>query len=94
MFKNLEKFFKPLEMDTKQNSDVEAAVAVLFLEMASADFEILAEEKEQINKTLSDFFHLDKNDMENLIAEASKQRQNRNDIWYFSNIIKKDFSRE
>ncbi len=94
MFKNLEKFFNASETEAKQNPDLEIAAAVLFLEMASADFEVLTEEQEQINKTLSNFFHLDKNDVDSLIAEASKYRQNRNDIWYFTNIIKKDFSRE
>ena len=94
MFKNLEKFFKSDDSDTEDKPDLEIAAAVLFLEMASADFEVLDQEKEQIEQTLANFFDLDITKIDDLIAEASSLRKSRNDLWYFTNAVRKDLDRE
>jgi len=94
MFKNLEKFFNSADSDTEHKPALEIAAAVLFLEMASADFEVLDEEKEQIKQTLSRCFNLDITKIDDLIAEASSQRKSRNDLWYFTNAVRKELNRE
>lgn len=94
MFKGLEKFLSWTETNEKEQPPLEMATAVLFLEMVSADFEILPEEKKQMKDLLSDSFNLNSEDTEQLINEAKIQRQKRNDLWYFTNLIKKHFSRE
>jgi len=94
MFKNLEKFFKSDDSGTEDKPDLEIAAAALFLEMASADFEVLDEEKEQIEQTLANFFDLEINKIDDLIAEASSLRKSRNDLWYFTNAVRKELDRE
>ena len=66
----------------------------LFVEMAAADFEIAAEEEKHIHNLLSEIFSLGKSEIDELIAGAAIQRRKRNDIWYFTNLIKGRFSRE
>lgn len=94
MFKNLENFFKSDEIKLSKKPDLEIAAAVLFLEMASADFEVSDDEKEQVEQTLSKFFNLDISRIDDLISEASSQRKARNDLWYFTNTVRKELGRE
>ena len=93
MFKGLERFFAADKLTEEQKPDLETAAAVLFLEMASADFEFLDEEKGQIERTLGSFFNLDIKEIDKLIDEASKQRKARNDIWYFTNTVRRELDR-
>lgn len=70
------------------------ATAVLFLELAYADFEIMDEEVDKIKSSLMEFFELAENEYLDLLETAKIKRGERNDIWLFTQHIKETFSRE
>ncbi len=82
------------QADTNQPfSGLSVATAVLFLEMAYADFNLSPEEETKISTLLQDFFSLDGQQVSELIRVAREKRESRTDIWLFTNQIKKSFSR-
>ena len=99
MISKIEQFFKDrLEVRTEDAADsldqkLMIATTVLFLEMAFADSEVSKEEENHIQDTLHDFFDLDQPEIEELIEVASDSRNNRNDIWLFTNLLKQNFDR-
>lgn len=94
MFKKVEKYFSKENSGEQEALSIKTATAALFVEMAAADFEIVAEEEKHIHNLLSVIFSLGKSEIDELIAGAAIQRRKRNDIWYFTNLIKSRFSRE
>jgi len=94
MFGKLEGFFRGTEAKPKDDSLGKIAPAVLYLEMASADFEVSSEEREKIRSTLRRFFGLGKEEVDGLMDAAGRERAARNDLWYFTNAIKQKYSRE
>jgi len=93
-----QKLFSSLFQETESTShnehDDKIATSVLFLELAYADFNVTPEEEENIYSNLQKFFNLPKGEVEEIINIAKEKRNDRNDIWIFTNQIKKDFSRE
>jgi uncharacterized tellurite resistance protein B-like protein len=93
-----QKLFNSLFQETESTShngqDDKIATSVLFLELAYADFNVTAEEEENIYSNLQKFFNLPKEKVQEIITIAKEKRNDRNDIWVFTNQIKKDFSRE
>lgn len=94
MFKKVEKYFSKENSGEQEALSIKTATAALFVEMAAADFEIVAEEEKHIHNLLSEIFSLGKSEIDELISGAAIQRRKRNDIWYFTNLIKSRFSRE
>jgi len=100
MLSKIEKFFKNrLEIQEEETGDsldnkLMVSTTVLFLEMAYADFDISVEEEKHIKTTLHDFFNLKQTEINELIKLASDSRDDRNDIWLFTNLIKENFNRE
>lgn len=70
------------------------ATCVLFLELAYADFTLTDEEEKQLRESLRSFFKIDDLEVDELIDVAKKKRQQRTDIWLFTNNIKSKFDRE
>jgi uncharacterized tellurite resistance protein B-like protein len=99
MFDALDKFLKrcvSTEIPSEKVSDDDAlmiATAVLFLEMAYADFEISADEEEHLHETLSRFFNISKKDVLELVQVAKERRAERHDIWLFSKLVNEHFDR-
>jgi len=99
MFDALDKFIKKYiasDSSSHEHPDDDAlmiATAVLFLEMAYADFEISVEEEEHLHETLSHFFNLSKEDVLELVQVAQERRADRHDIWLFSNLVNEHFDR-
>ena len=91
LFNNL---FQEKENTSHKEHDDKIATSVLFLELAYADFNVTTEEEENIYSNLQKFFNLPKEEVEEIIDIAKEKRNDRNDIWVFTNQIKKDFSRE
>lgn len=100
MLTKVEQFVKKYFMenvsghDSDDDQKIMIATAVLFLEMAYADFKVTEEEEDQLRETLSDFFKLPEADVSDLIDLAREKRAERTDIWLFSNLIKEKFERE
>lgn len=101
MLSKLEQFIKntfglPAEDSNPEQLDqkLKVATTVLFLEMAYIDFNLSAEEEEQISKTLVDLFGLESSEVEDLIEIAREERDKNVDIWTFASLIKTNFSRQ
>jgi uncharacterized tellurite resistance protein B-like protein len=75
------------------NYELQIATCVLFLELAYADFNIVNEEELQLQESLQTFFNMDVQEVNELIKVAKEKRQQRTDIWLFTNKIKKRFAR-
>jgi uncharacterized tellurite resistance protein B-like protein len=87
-------FSEDVEPDLEANEDtLMIATAVLFLEMAYADFKITPEEEEHLKSTLAGFFSIPDDDVSELIEVAREKRSQRHDIWFFSNLINTHFDR-
>lgn len=82
-----------LQVADHKNHQLMIATAALFLEVASADFEISAEEKNHIKVTLKQFFDIRPDEVDDLLESAQHARETRNDIWLFTNLIKESFDR-
>jgi uncharacterized tellurite resistance protein B-like protein len=100
MLERIEKFVKSFfEEEIKDHDDVDEhalmiATAVLFLEIAYADFSITKEEETHMQDTLSTLFKLPKEEVVELIELAREKRSERQDIWLFSNLINEYFQRD
>ena len=81
------------ENSTEPFSGLSIATAVLFLEMAYADFNLVAEEEAQITSILCAFFSMPKEQVDDLIQAAREKRNSRTDIWMFTDQIKQSFSK-
>ncbi len=100
MIEKLEKYFR--NRDRQENAagpegkpqHLILATAVLFLEMAYADFEIAPEEKVKLQQILKERFALNDQQIAGLIAQAGKDRKQSLDIWQFTNLLKENLSRE
>jgi uncharacterized tellurite resistance protein B-like protein len=94
-FKHILNIFTESENPDSKNDThhLEIATSVLFLELAYADFNIAAEEEKHIHKSLESFFSLTAEEVKDLISMAREKRQQRNDIWLFTDKIKNDFSK-
>ena len=93
MLKKLEQLFSTKEA-REDTASIETATAALFVEMAAADFEIADEERAKMAQLLGNFFSLDRDEVDELIRQAEKQRQQRNDLWYFTSKVKEFFGRQ
>lgn len=100
MLSKIEKFFKDrvqIEV-THSHEDIERklriATTVLFLEVAHADLKILTEEEERITNIMKSIFGLSAEEIEELLSLAREARQERNDIWIFTNLLKENFDRQ
>ncbi len=84
------------ENKTPQNSmsDLETATCVLFLELAYADFNVAPEEQQLILKSMESLFSLSGDALQELIKIAQEKRNQRADIWLFTNLIKNNFKHE
>ncbi len=71
--------------------NLQIATAVLFLELAYADFELAPAEEEKIRKSLRAFFDMEDGDLDDLLLLAREKREQRDDIWLFTDTIKKNW---
>ena len=80
--------------EKKETHKLEIATSALFLELAYADFNVAREEEEHIHKSLESFFSLTSEEVKDLINIAREKRDQRNDIWLFTNQIKQNFNKD
>jgi uncharacterized tellurite resistance protein B-like protein len=99
MLSKLETFInKHLKEPAINNDSTEEQImistAVLFLEMAYADFDISSEEETHMIEILHELFNLDSDEIDELINTAKESRSDRPDIWMFTDLLKTHFNRE
>lgn len=100
MLSKIESFFKEhlSASDQETGRQIEArlkiATTVLFLEMAYSDFELHEDEQQHIRQTLTDLYGLSTEEIEDLVDIAKDSRENRQDIWVFTNLLKDNFDRD
>ncbi len=100
MLSRIEKFFKDHLQIAADHSDddidqkLKIATTVLFLEVAHADLNIQPEEEARITSIMKRIFGLSEAEIDELLLLAREARQERNDIWIFTNLIKDNFDRE
>ncbi len=96
----LEKLYKSImsrladEPEKPDNRNLQIATAVLFLELAYADFELAPAEEEKMRKSLKTFFNMADRELDDLLQLARDKREQRNDIWLFTDTIKKNWPRD
>lgn len=95
MLKQLEKYFtlSPKGEEEVRPDAVKIATAALFLEMAYADYKLEPEEEAEIIAALKSIFDIDEQEIDDLLLVARQERQARNDIYGFTNLLTKHFSR-
>ena len=100
MLSKIESFFKEHLSASDQETSrpikerLKIATTVLFLEMAYSDFELHEDEQQNIKQTLTDLFGLSPAEIEDLVNIAKDSRENRQDIWVFTNLLKENFDRD
>ncbi|KAA3614722.1 MAG: TerB family tellurite resistance protein [Calditrichaeota bacterium] len=96
MISKLQQLFKNVTQNEaeEKNNKLEIATSVLFLELAYADFNIAPEEEKHMHKSIEDFFSLSSEEVKELVELAREKRDDRNDIWLFTDQIKQNFSRD
>jgi uncharacterized tellurite resistance protein B-like protein len=94
--KNLftEKIQPVKEEEHRDQRKISTATCALLLEMAHADSEFSDEEKQRILDILKVNFDLTEKDAEDLLLLAEQERQESLDLWQFTNLINKNYSRE
>lgn len=80
--------------NVKDNLNADTALCVLLLETAHADGECSAEEKEQLIETLTSRFDISRHDIEELIANSYRERDDSVDIFKFTRYMNNNFTKE
>lgn len=82
------------EAETDNSHGLQLATAVLFLELAYADFELTADETDHMHSSLKNYFNLSQTEVEELIKLAGTARDTRDDIYLFTSQLKAELSHE
>lgn len=82
------------ESPEKDETRVLVATCALFLEMANIDDEFNDEERKEILAILRKDYNLSEADSQNIMEAASEERETKVDLWGFTNLINKNYSRE
>ncbi|MBN1271159.1 MAG: TerB family tellurite resistance protein [Candidatus Aminicenantes bacterium] len=91
----LEKFVQPLEPQEEERFDkIHVASCVLLLEVAKSDYEFSSIEKTAIEAIMRNEFQIPAEDVEELLEIARKSRNESIDLWEFTDLINRNFSRE
>lgn len=99
MIENIKRIFSEKMHSEERDAPSDAkkvsiAACALLLEMAHADDEFSKEEMNNIISNLNAQFDLDEEDAGELIALAEEERKESLDLWQFTNLINKNYSRE
>ncbi len=74
--------------------NIEVATCAVLLEIARIDEEFTDEEQQIINGILKKEFSLTDEEVKNLIKLTGEELEQSSDLWYFTNTINKNFSKE
>lgn len=82
------------ESAEEKEEKLKVATSVILLEAATADSNFSDEEQEKIIEILKSTFHMDDSAVSELIEKSEQERQESTDLWYFTNIINENLSKE
>ena len=100
MIENIKNFFSEKIETSDQESQVSSqrsvpvAACALLLEMAHADSEFSQSERDNIITILQSNFDMTEDDAGELLNLANLERKESLDLWQFTNLINKNYSRE
>ncbi|GMT41781.1 MAG: hypothetical protein IEMM0002_0192 [bacterium] len=77
----------------KSGHDVRVATCALLLEIASVDGEFSGEEQRRIISIMEQDYSLSGEYVKDLIEESHRERKNSIDLWQFTNLINKNYSK-
>lgn len=96
MFKDIKKFFEekllPADEESSASEGIEYATAVLFIELAKADFEDDELEQRAIFTLLENTFNWDNDQLEELVTIATQASANANDLFQFTSLINQHYT--
>jgi len=84
----------PVEEETGQFDRVQIATCVILLEVAHYDFEFCSIEEETTKAILKNEFSIPDEAIDDLMKVAGERREDKVDLWEFTNVINEHFSRE
>ena len=84
----------PVEGESGQFDRVQVATCVILLEVAHYDFEFCSIEKETTKAILKNEFSISEEIIEDLMKVAEERREDKVDLWEFTNVINQNFSKE
>ena len=89
-------FLKPKKnsTDSIKKHDIKTAVCALLLEVAHCDDEFTDDERALIIETVKNKFDLSKEEANQLIETAEKEREESVDLWHFTNQINENYSND
>lgn len=85
---------QPEQEEFEQFDRIQIATCVILLEVAKFDFDFSSIEKETTKAILKHEFSISEDAIEDLMKIAEEKREDRVDIWDFTNVINQNFSRE
>ena len=98
MIKLVQKFFSPAgkgrEAGQSETHDVRVAACALLLEMADIDGEFSSKEKRLIVSTLRKHYGLPEEAAQDLLDTAAREVEGSIDLWRFTNLINRHYTRE
>jgi uncharacterized tellurite resistance protein B-like protein len=74
------------------DGDVRLAACVLLLELANADDEFTADERQHLHAAVRRQFGLDAEEAEQLLEQAGAEREQAVDLWQFTNLVAEKYS--
>jgi len=82
------------DQGSTESHDVRIAVCALFLEMANADGEFSASERDHVVSLLKRQYGLSGGHVADLMEASQKGLQDSIDLWQFTNLINQNYSRD
>ena len=70
------------------------ATCVILLEAATADHNFSEEEQEKVIAIMKDRYGMTDEQVEELILESEKARENATDLWYFTNMVNENMDND
>lgn len=94
-----ERLLKSLTVESVQGESerfdrIQIASCVILLEVAKFDFDFSSIEKETTKAILKNEFAIPEDAIEDLMKISEEKREDSVDLWEFTNVINKNFSRE
>lgn len=89
-----ERLCDPVHNKNTDAYDIRVATCALLLEMANIDGEFSKEEHEKIISMLKINYKLSDEDIDRLLEASRKELNGSVDLWQFTNLINKNYSRE
>lgn len=89
-----EKHFQSTETEVDIEQRLKLAATALLIEMMRADLDASEQEKTRLREILATHFELDDIEIENTLAEASRENRDAADYYQFTSVINEHYSQD